>query len=367
MLRTALSTVVLSVAAIAQCTLTAPGTPVTVVADSWSSSQPIGFAFPFAGSTYTDLYVSDHSTVALNNGGVPAAPPSLAWLWNPSTANLISGPAMIAPYWSDHTEGLAGEIRIDNTSGAHCTITWFDHQTFTNQNPPFTLQLTLFPSGQMVICLDNRVDNRGSTFGALNAIFGVSPGTATLPSPLDISASPTTTDNTFFEEWTTTASGTPNPLFDIANTTITLVPTNPGWVVLREPLACASSTAYGTGCNGLALASTPPVVGGTWTLTTTGVPAISPIAINFLGTAQVAAGLPLPAIGIDAPGCSVYINNVLSSPAAPNAAGTAVLNLPLPNSATLKGFDLFAQSLALSLANPANLVTSNGIAASLGY
>ena len=67
----------LAPAGIAQCVLPAPGTEIMPKPiDNWSLAQPIGFAFPFAGGTYTDVYISDHGLVALNNAGAPAAPPA---------------------------------------------------------------------------------------------------------------------------------------------------------------------------------------------------------------------------------------------------------------------------------------------------
>ncbi|HEX5052731.1 MAG TPA: hypothetical protein VFZ65_13225 [Planctomycetota bacterium] len=358
--------------AMAQCVIHAPGVSLNqngVLFDGWTASQPIGFAFPFGGATYTGMYISDHGLVALNNGGVPAVPLGGAFLWNPATANLVVGGPIIAPYWSDANIGpVPGDIYIDNTSGNHCTVTWLDHQTYLAQNPPFTVQMTLYSDGRVVLCLDSRVNNQGSTFGALNAIMGMSPGTpAVLPAPSNISSGPVVAVNTIFEEWTTTAAGTPNPLFDVANSEITFVPTNPGWVVIVGPLPCAAKATYGTGCAGLALDSNVPVLGTNWTLTTTGIAAISPVGITFFGTTRVDPGLPLIAIGIASPGCNVHINGVLSNLSAPNVGGTATLNIPVPLSATIKGTVLTAQSLGLTLAFPSLIATSNGLEGVLGY
>jgi hypothetical protein len=358
----------LASSAIAQCTITGPGTQVTPTPfDSWTTIQPIGFTFPFCGASYTGLFVTDHGIIALTNGGTPAVPLGGSFVWNPSAANLVANSPMIAPYWSDHTPGSAGIIKVDS-SATRCTVTWLNMQTYLNQTPPFTLQVTLYPSGQMVFCIDNRVNNSGSTFGALNAIMAVSPGVGgTLGAPVDISSSPVTPNDVAFEEWVTTAASTPNPLFDVANSTITWIPTNPGWVVIKDVLACAANNVFGAGCDGLALSASLPILGASWTLTATGVAPVSPIAIFFFGVGELNPGVPLPAIGIQAPGCSAYVNGLITSLSAPSIGGTAALPIPLPLDAALKNASLTVQALGLTLSNPSSLATSNGLTGDLGY
>lgn len=357
--------------AAAQCTITGPGallTPSPV--DAWSAIQPIGFAFPFAGSTYTGMYITDHSMLALTDAGVPPVPPGGSWVWNPTTANFTAGFPLIAPYWSDHTDGGAlGSIRVDNTSGTRCTVTWLNMQTYFALNPPFTVQVTLYPDGRIVMCLDDRVSNNGSTFGALNAIIGLASGVGPLPPMSDLSANPATPNDTIWEEWITTAANTPNPLFDMKNKTVTFIPTNPGWIVVTDTLACASSASYGSGCDGLALTTTNPVLGAVWTLTTTGLSPVSPVGITYFSMGPQIPGLPLPLIGINAPGCDVNISigGLLGDVSGPNMLGTATVNIPVPLNASLKNAALYLQSLGLTLANPALIATSNGRSANLGY
>lgn len=358
----------LASSAIAQCTITAPGTQITPTPfDAWTAIQPIGFSFPFCGANYTGLYVTDHGVIALTNAGTPPVPLGGSFVWDPFTTSLVANSPMITPYWSDHTPGAAGTIWI-NSASTHCTVTWVNMQTFSNQTPAFTIQATLYPTGQIVFCLDNRVNNSGSTFGALNAIMAVSPGVGgTLGTGLDISSSPVTTNNVAFEEWVTTGASTPNPLFDVANSTITLIPTNPGWVILKDSLACASNHVYGAGCDNLSLSASLPILGTNWTLTTTGIQPVSPIAITFFGTSEVNPGLPLIAIGIPAPGCSVFVNGIITNLSAPNVGGTANLPIALPLLATLKNASLTVQSLGLTLNNPSALATSNGVTGDLGF
>lgn len=351
-------------------TIIPAGTQITPTpVDAFTALQPIGFAFPFNGATYSDLYISDHGIVALSNGGVPASPGNGSFTYTVTSASLAVGGPKIAAYWSDancNANNTAAGIFIDNTSGNHCTVTWWNSETYFNQRPPFTVQMTLFSDGRVTVSLENRVTNNGSSFD-LDAVIGMGNGAATpLPAASDLSAGLVTNNPTVFEQWTTSATGTPNPLFDVGGRTLTFFPANPGWVVTNDPLRCAAKQTYGVGCNGLALDSNKPIFGTTWNLTTTGIDPISPIAITFFGPSFV-PGVPLPAIGINAPGCNIYLGAVFVNLAASNIGGTSVLPIAIPLNVTLQGASLSAQSLCLTLLNPATMSTSNGVEGTIGF
>jgi hypothetical protein len=123
---------------------------------------------------------------------------------------------------------------------------------------------------------------------------------------------------------------------------------------------------YGAGCGApapLALAAPVPILGASWSLTTTNVDPVSPVAFTFFGQTQTAA--PLAFLG--APGCSAYTDAVLGSLTAPASGGSASLTLLLPNDPALGGFPLTAQSACLTLGNAFNVYTSNGLATLLGF
>ncbi|MBM3961931.1 MAG: hypothetical protein FJ306_08545 [Planctomycetes bacterium] len=369
MLRTSLSVAfLLASQAVGQCTLTAPGSQILpYFVDSWTAIQSIGFSFPFCGNNYTDCYITDHGMIALTNGGTPAVPPGGSFIWDPMTSNLVTNAPLICPYWSDHTPGTAGQLWIDNTSGTRCTITWLDHQTF-GQPPQFTMQVTLYPNGNIVFCLDSRVDNNGSSYGSpksLTAVMAVSPGQpAALPAQFDFSVNGAIADNCCHQSWQTAAPGVSNPLFDVENSTITLVPTNPGWVVIFDTLACASQSVYGTGCDGLSLLSNNPVLGTNWTLTTSGIGPLG-LAFTFIGTGPL--GLPLPVLGINSPGCTAEVSGILANVSGPVVAGVMTATIPVPLNASFKNVDFYSQTLQLTLSFPSGLSTSNGAYSSLGF
>lgn len=365
--------------AISQCTIQPPGVSLAqngVLVDGWTSSVPIGFAFTFGVTTYTDLYLSDHGMAALHNGGTPAAPPGAAFTWDPLTASLGgAGTALLAPYWSDHSMFYTaaagtnlGELWIDNTSGTSCTVTWADVETYID-GLPFSFQMTLFNDGRIIYRYDDRVCNEGSTFSgpALNAIVGMSESLGVLPTASDLSTLPVVTTTEIFELFTASAPLTCNPAFDLASTVLEFIPTSPGWVVIftPPPAVCASKMTYGTGCGGLEVDSNLPVIGTNWDITTSNVDVVSPVAITFFGNAQISAPLTL-VFGNADPSCSIYINTILGSLTGPAVAGVAVSTLPIPANPALAGSVLTAQSISLTLANPSSVLTSNGLEVTIG-
>lgn len=128
----------------------------------------------------------------------------------------------------------------------------------------------------------------------------------------------------------------------------------------------ASTEAYGSGCGQpLTLTSNLPRLGTTWQLTTAGIDPVSPVAAVLFGDRGPA--VPMTAIGFDAPGCDVHLGSLLSTLVGTSVGGSAVVTVAVPNTPTLVGFALAAQSVCLTQANPAALLTSNGLAGSLGW
>ncbi|MFK7740026.1 MAG: hypothetical protein AB8H80_06845 [Planctomycetota bacterium] len=373
----------LAPAAIAQCTITGAGTadPAPPL-DGWNATAvPIGFSFPFNGTTYTDLFYSDHGLLALSNGGTPV-PNGAPAVYEPAAANLDTiGLDIICAYWGDHTVQALGVptapagLFVDNTSGNYCTVTWVDNEPFDSFTAgAFSVSVTLFPSGEIRICLDGRCNNTSSTFGALETVIGVHQFGNPIPAALDLSmAASTTTDATAFEEFVGPGpanTNTPDPNFDLSDTTITFTPLSPGWLVLTDTLACASTASVGTGCGGLTLTSaSPPAIGMSWDFDLSGITIPAPIP-NF-----VALGVQTPPapIGVLFPNlfgatCTAYMDasfGLLDIGAA--TAGVASGSLPIPAVAALKGFSLAAQGLAFDPAGPPTFFLSNGETGIVGY
>jgi hypothetical protein len=582
-----LVTCLLAASAMAQaCIDSNYGTSLGSANDTVHPAQSIGHAFPFNGTTYTDVHISDHGVMWLSNGGTPTPAASGATTYNVLLSDFTMFGPCIAPMWADancgYIVGNQGEVLINNSDPTKCVITWSNILTYQDIPPAYTFQATLFDTGEIKFVYDAMVNNYGSTF-APNAIVGVTPGSgALLPAASDLSTGPLSTDPSMFEEFTVPST------FDLNGGGISLIPLNPGWLVVPYGPAsgCAEVITYGTSCGqsssslyeefadatvasaaltgqsmtftniatgylavwngspayvpptaaatplaltddgevvltpsaplntpfgsfadlvisgngiigfgntplqfpnatsflpnasdfllnggvfswhdynvseggqvlmeeiagtlyitfdavesysnptavnpstlqfqlelasgtitiawdsidsdntsldgsahligitgpgasldpgattlssggpfitgldtaGLELNANAPKLGSNWNLTTTGIDAISPAAITFFGNGQ-GAGLPFSAIGLDAPGCSIWLNTVLATATGVNVAGSSTITLPLPNNPALTGSILTGQSICLTLQNPANLLSSNGLQGTLG-
>lgn len=225
----------------AQCFDSNYGTSLGVGPDVVFGIQPIGFAFPLAGTTYTNIHVTDKGYVYLSNAGVPA--PGLAD-FSATAAELASGSPRICALWSDiqATAGNSAQVYLNSTP-SECTITWQNVQCFNGTSGLFDLQMKLFPSGEVLFSYGAGATNNSTQAAWQVGIVGISPGGATLPTGNDLSTPGNSTDNLLFEEFTL-----PNT-FDMAGNGLRLIPTNPGWVWL-PPANCAVSTTYGIGCGG---------------------------------------------------------------------------------------------------------------------
>jgi hypothetical protein len=125
---------------------------------------------------------------------------------------------------------------------------------------------------------------------------------------------------------------------------------------------------FATDIQPLTLAASSPRLGYTWNLTTTNIDPVSPFAVTFFGDGQVPipGGLPLTTIGINSPGCSIWINQALGSLVGVSFGGTASVAFPIPSTPSLAAAVVTGQSLGFSLAVPSNLLTSNGVQGTLG-
>lgn len=233
----------LAASATAQCFESNYGTPLgtaaTLVGDIVLPIQSIGFAFPLAGTTYTDIHICDKGYVWLSNAGVPA--PGGAD-FSATLAELANQGPRIAPLWSD-LQVLAsnnGQIYL-NSSPTRCVVTWENVRCYTGTCAAFNMQLQMNVTGEILFFFGPGATNNSTTVATWQVgVCGVSPG-ATATTSVDLSAGGVTATNVLGEEWLT-----PNT-FDMAARGLRLIPTNPGWV-FTAPTGCAAALPYGTGC-----------------------------------------------------------------------------------------------------------------------
>ena len=101
----------LSLSLQAQCYEPLIGTSIGTGDDIVLASQAIGFAFPFAGTTYTDLHPATNGFVYLSNAGVPA--PGAALCCAGTTAQLVLG---------SHRSEVAITPRVWTSDGARGSV-----------------------------------------------------------------------------------------------------------------------------------------------------------------------------------------------------------------------------------------------------
>lgn len=119
---------------------------------------------------------------------------------------------------------------------------------------------------------------------------------------------------------------------------------------------------YGSGCDGLTLAANGvPALGNVlFEIVASNVPVVSPLAFFAFGSSTVNPGTDLTGIGMT--GCASYtsFDIGLFGPSVV-IGGTANFPLPIPNDPALTGLALASQAVSFSIANPANLASSNGL------
>ena len=219
------------------------GVPIGNGDDVMLPMQSIGFAFPFAGMTYTDVHINCNGYFFLSNAGVPTIPTTGDYSSSPG--ELASGAPRVAVLWTDLnlTAANNASVWLDATP-TRCTITW-DNAVAFNHSPLFQVQAQLFPSGEIRMFWGEGASNNSTfNFAAGSGVTGVSPGqNALLPQASDLSAGGTTASDTLYEHWP--VQGT----FDLPLRSLQLIPTTPGWVWIAAPWSgCARAHDYGLGC-----------------------------------------------------------------------------------------------------------------------
>ena len=328
--------------------------------------QPIGFPFPLGGVTYADIHVTTHGFVTLSNAGVPAPPLSTStMLYEPTTANFIAGAPKVCALYADIV-APNGEIFI-KSSASQCTVTWRNVECyFVTPLVLFTMQMTLYPSGMVRFSYGPGVTNN-SFFGGVSehGIAGITPaGSATLPPPVDLSAGGLSATDTTYDNWQIANQ------FDMANNTLLMAPTQPGYsyTLLGAPASCAATADYGSGCDNLALTGIglPSLGNSNFKLRTSNVPAVSPISFTAFGVTVINPGVPLAIIGMT--GCSAYTDlNIGLFASGPVASGVCDFVLAIPSSPSIAGAVLSSQALSLSTFTALGFAASNGTSVTVGY
>lgn len=171
--------------------------------------------------------------------------------------------------------------------------------------------------------------------------------------------------------WIEFVNGLPTPAGGFGLPGKTLNATITDFEIRTWPFAtpgCASQQELGTGCVGMAMVSSEPILGSSWDLQTFG---LTPgaLAFTFFAFGPQEPGLPLVALGINAPGCTSQIDLasvVTNLGGLANPSGDLNVSVNLPADPSLGGVLFYAQTVATTPLTPAGLGTSNSVEARLG-
>lgn len=223
----------------AQCAEAQFGTSLGAGDDVVFPIQPIGFPFPFNGTTYTDVHISTNGLVYLSNAGVPA--PGGTGCCSGTTAALVAGGPKIGAAWNDHVADGPGFVYYNNTIPGKAVITWDQVRRYGTTTPRYTFQLVLGIAGDITVAFD-------STFAVPSGtcLVGMSEGVPAIAGPAaDLSAGGASATNTTYELFDNLALP-----FDLAGQSVLFFPTSPGpgWSWISIPCPRGSHVSYGDGC-----------------------------------------------------------------------------------------------------------------------
>jgi len=221
------------------------GTPIVNGDDVVSALQPIGFAFPFGGTTYTDFYASTNGVIYLRNGAAATTPSALCCSGSITTALANTVGPLVCPFWTDLNLTVANNANVFvNSTAAVTTITWYNAIEYGDaSNSKFHAQLKLFVSGQIDFSYTTNVTMR--TTG--DCLVGTVLNGGTDPGVSDLSAGGTTPNDTLYQLFNNAGL-----TFDLAGQLLSFLPTVPGYVYVPTPcpqaVPPAFNTNYGLGC-----------------------------------------------------------------------------------------------------------------------
>jgi hypothetical protein len=147
------------------------GLPLPLGDDSSINLSGFGFAIPFAGTDYTDVFVNSNGSVTFG------APPG----FDPfeSVSDFLNGPPRAAPLWDDLDPSAGGLVLASSDFATELTITWVDVPEFFAAGAN-NFSVTLFSDGTVHF-------DYGSV-SAADGLIGATPGGGATGAPVDLSA-----------------------------------------------------------------------------------------------------------------------------------------------------------------------------------
>ena len=148
--------------------------------DSLDEHVPIGFAFPFNGSSYTELIISSNGVIYFRPGGAfgSNADRSVAAHYSNVQLSDNSGSPRalldaLYPYWDDLNPNNGGSIKygtVGSGAGQHFVVSW-ENVPHYNASGSFRFQVALYKDGTIIFRYDRNSDADGTSYGG--ATIGV--------------------------------------------------------------------------------------------------------------------------------------------------------------------------------------------------
>lgn len=160
--------------------------------DDAAEEVELSFLFSYAGSSYDTFYVGTNGGVALGDLGEADDYPS-------GDEFIETSDPMLAPFWSDMSLSSMGTVWF-NDFGDRAVFTWDEIGTFQNTDAPFTFQLQILESGQIIFGY-NGISEITAEFIDTDVHVGLTEGNLNeFPSEVDYSSdSPFFTDDSVLE------------------------------------------------------------------------------------------------------------------------------------------------------------------------
>ncbi|MEE8348921.1 MAG: hypothetical protein V3R94_05075, partial [Acidobacteriota bacterium] len=146
--------------------------------ESLQFNLPEGFTFPFFGTTYTEVFVNSDGNLTF---GAPDGSTGAR-----DEDRFLSGPARIAPLFTDLNPEESGEVSASSDSG-RVTFTWENVPEFSDPGgrPGNHFSVTLFSTGDILFSYQTV---EITPDGDVQAVVGLTPGLLSDGSPINLSS-----------------------------------------------------------------------------------------------------------------------------------------------------------------------------------
>jgi hypothetical protein len=140
--------------------------------DDDSASEPMPFAFPYYGRSFSAVFVNSDGNLTFEEADSASTQRGFA--------RLLGGPPRVAPFFADLDPSAGGRVFVDAAADAF-TVTWCGVRGFDSAQTT-TVQASLFASGAVDVKF-------GPEVTLSEALVAVSPGRGSAFTPIDLSAS----------------------------------------------------------------------------------------------------------------------------------------------------------------------------------